>query len=57
MHFRIPFPGGLLKIKHERYLRSVEREGRYPMIKIGSHFCIWIRKVAVPNAARGAAHE
>ena len=42
MHIRIPLPGGLLKIEHERYLRASERERQFPMYRLGSTYFIWI---------------
>ncbi len=41
MHFHIPLPGGRLKIKTYRYLRSSEREGRARMWRCGSLYFIW----------------
>jgi len=37
-HFRLF--GGTLKIKNEKALRGVEREGRFPMWKIGRWYFI-----------------
>ena len=42
MHLRIRLPGGLLKFKHERYLRRRERNREYPTWQLGSYFFIWI---------------
>lgn len=41
MRFSFRLPGGTLKIKSYRMMRSVEREGRIPMLTIGSIRVIW----------------
>jgi hypothetical protein len=45
MALRIKLPGGILKIKTYRELRSGERDGRVPRVKIGRVHIIWSRKV------------
>lgn len=42
MHTRIRLPGGTLKIKDERYLRASERDGAFPMSRIGGLYFIWV---------------
>lgn len=44
MHFTIPWFGGSLKIKSYRYLRTHERDGEAPMIKIGGIYLIYRRR-------------
>ncbi len=41
MALRIPLPGGTLKIKARRELRSRERERRIPVLKLGSLYVTW----------------
>lgn len=41
MAIRIKLPGGTLKLKTYRELRTRERERRVPVWKVGSVFVIW----------------
>ncbi len=41
MRIRIPLPGGTLKIKGERMLRSRERDRKVPVWKLGPVYVIW----------------
>ncbi|TPM38145.1 hypothetical protein [Mesorhizobium sp. B2-3-4] len=41
MAVRIRLPGGTLKIKFYRELRSPERQRRVPVMKMGSLYLIW----------------
>ncbi|MER8387325.1 hypothetical protein [Mesorhizobium sp. M0968] len=41
MAFRIKLPGGTLKVKTYRELRSRERDRRVPVLKLGSIYLIW----------------
>jgi hypothetical protein len=40
MRIRIPLPGRALRIKTYRHLRSEEREGRYPTLRLGPLYFI-----------------
>jgi hypothetical protein len=41
MALRIPLPGGTLKMKVRRELRSRERERQVPVLKLGSLYFTW----------------
>lgn len=41
MALRIRLPGGTLKMKTYRELRTRERDRRVPMVKVGSLYFIW----------------
>jgi hypothetical protein len=41
MAMRIKLPGGTLKVKTYRELRTRERERRVPVIKVGAIYIIW----------------
>lgn len=47
MHFHIPLPGGMLKVKTYRYLRASEREHKVPLWRLGQIYFIW-RKNSLP---------
>ncbi|MER8455864.1 hypothetical protein NKH24_06955 [Mesorhizobium sp. M1300] len=42
MTIRIKVPGGTLKVKTYRELRTRERERRLPMLRLGSLYLIWL---------------
>lgn len=41
MAVRVKLPGGTLKMKFYRELRSPERQRRVPVMKMGSLYLIW----------------
>lgn len=41
MTLRIRLPGGTLKVKTYRELRTRERDRRVPVVKVGSLYLIW----------------
>jgi|ThiBiot_500_biof_2_1041547.scaffolds.fasta_scaffold07122_3 hypothetical protein len=38
---RIRLPGGKIKVKTYRYLRSIERDKKVPVIKLGGIYIVW----------------
>ena len=51
MALRIPLPGGTLKMKSRRELRSRELERRVPVLKVGSLYVTWLRNGPVSKNA------
>lgn len=52
MALRIKLPGGTLKIKTYRELRSSERDRRVPVWKMGSVYFIWWSAKQKPDEDR-----
>ncbi|MER8409623.1 hypothetical protein NKH16_34260 [Mesorhizobium sp. M1307] len=52
MTLRIRLPGGTLKIKTYRELRSSERDRRVPVLKMGSVYFIWWSDKQKPNSGQ-----
>ncbi|WP_287253099.1 hypothetical protein [Mesorhizobium sp.] len=50
MAIRIKVPGGTLKIKTYRELRTRERDRRVPVRKIGSMYLIWWSSKQKPDS-------
>ncbi|WP_164783834.1 MULTISPECIES: hypothetical protein [unclassified Mesorhizobium] len=50
MALRIKLPGGTLKVKTYRELRTRERDRRVPVLKIGSMYIIWLASKQKPES-------
>lgn len=50
MALRIKLPGGTLKVKTYRELRTRERDRRVPVFKMGSIFFIWWANKQKPDS-------
>lgn len=44
MTVRVKLPGGTLKLKKLRELRTEERERKVPMLRLGRYYLIWRRR-------------
>ncbi|WP_164759997.1 MULTISPECIES: hypothetical protein [unclassified Mesorhizobium] len=52
MTLRIKLPGGTLKVKTYRELRSRERDRRVPVMKIGALYLVWWSTKQKPDSNR-----
>jgi|GEM_PF-4024277 len=41
MNLRIKLPGGTLKLKPYKYLRTAEINGKVPVWRLGGHYLVW----------------